>query len=113
MVTLYGGLLYVSDEKRVEFIDVIAFITILVINIYFILLWVYLMSYTMHRFNHIRKFTNFMQIVLCRKKDSKNVNLITPGTLTTSNRNFSRPSKTAKRKLRKHKKHKHLEIEKM
>ena len=68
--TLFGGILYVTDVVRVGFVDIIAFIVIVIINIYFILFWTFLMSFNFHRFEWARKFTRYLEKILMRKKDS-------------------------------------------
>ena len=39
--TLYGGIVFVQDQTRINFIEIIVFILIMGINIYFILFWIY------------------------------------------------------------------------
>ena len=65
-LTLFGGLVFATDVQRVTFIDTITFIVIVIINLYFILLWVYLMSFNFHKFTYARKFTQFLKFLLRR-----------------------------------------------
>ena len=74
---------------------------ILAINLYFIFLWAYLMSYTMHKFKYARKFTNFMQIILLRKKDTNNQELLGPTVASFKKSDKSDPKKKKNRKIRK------------
>jgi len=44
--TLYGGIVFVQDQTHVNFIEIIVFILIMGINIYFVLFWIYCMLNT-------------------------------------------------------------------
>ena len=69
-LTLYGGLLFINEEERGnDFIDLMAFLLIVLFNVKFFILWAYLMSQTQHKFKFIIKITNFLRIILCRKKE--------------------------------------------
>ena len=85
-ITLFGGLLYVSEVTRVSFVDIFAFIIILIINIYFILLWIYLFSYSLDRFKYVRKLTEFLKILLRRKDDVFNIDPPQPNSIVTENK---------------------------
>lgn len=74
-MTLFGGLLYVSEGQRVGIVDLLAFLFILLANLYFMFLWAYLLSYNMHRFSFARKFSKIMQTILFRKSDANNPDL--------------------------------------
>ena len=54
LITLFSGLVFVTDVQRVSFIDVIAFVIIVIVNVYFILLWIYLMSFNFHKFSYAK-----------------------------------------------------------
>ena len=71
--TLFGGILYVTDVVRVGAVDIIAFIVIVIVNIYFILFWSYLMSFNFHRFSWARKFTLYLEKLLMRKDESRRI----------------------------------------
>ena len=79
LITLFGGVLYVTDIQRVGFIDIFVFIVIIVINFYFLLLWTYLISFSLHKFLIMRKFTNYLRLILMRKTEylSDNFSAIT------------------------------------
>ena len=85
-ITLFGGLLYVSEVTRISFVDIFAFIVILIINVYFILLWVYLFSYSLDRFKYVRKLTEFLKILLRRKDDVVNIDPPQPNSIVTENK---------------------------
>ena len=70
LVTLFGGILYVTDIQRVSFIDIFVFIVIILINSYFILLWVYLISFSLHKFAIARKLTYYLKVILIRKDEN-------------------------------------------
>ena len=69
LVTLFGGILYVTDIQRVSFIDFFVFIVIVLINVYFVLLWVYVISFTLHKFAVARKITHYLKSILRRENE--------------------------------------------
>ena len=94
LITLYGGLLYVSETSGVTFVELFAFIIILIINAYFILLWVYLMSFSLDRFKYVRKVTDFLRILLRRKNDI--IDNDPPQPITTMNEEIKKPRSVKK-----------------
>jgi hypothetical protein len=71
LVTLFGGLLYVSDVQKVDFIDLFAFFVIVFVNIYFLLLWLYLVSHAYSRYRYVAKIARFLRYILFRKDDGQ------------------------------------------
>jgi hypothetical protein len=69
LITLFGGLLYVTDVLRLKSVDLFAFFVILLINVYFLLFWTYLMLSTYNKYKCVKKLTNILRIVLYRFKD--------------------------------------------
>ena len=69
-LTLFAGVLFVSDVKRVGLIDVLVFILVVVFNIYFILFWSYLMLFNFHKFSFARKLTSYLRMILMRKNEN-------------------------------------------
>ena len=69
LITLFGGIIYATDTKRVGFIDIFVFFTIAIINLYFLLLWIYLISFAFHKFTIAQKFTNYLRILLMRREE--------------------------------------------
>ena len=111
-MTLYGGLLYVSDVKRVDLIDVVAFILILVVNIYFILLWVYLMSFSFDRFKYVRILSDVLRALLWRKNDIIDHDLVQPSsTMMDEGMRKPKPILRTKKKYKNKKKGKRKNIE--
>ena len=109
-MTLYGGLLYVSDVKRVDVIDVVAFILILVVNIYFILLWVYLMSFSFDRFKYVRILSNVLRTLLWRKNDIVDHDLAQPSsTINDQGKSKFRSTLRTKKKHKNKRKKKNIE----
>lgn len=80
---MFGGLLYVSEVKRVPSLDHIAFFVIITVNAYFVLLWVYLVSYSFHKYHYVRKFTELLRVALCRRRDAKESGFYTPSSVNS------------------------------
>jgi hypothetical protein len=78
LITLFGGLLYVTDVLRLKSVDLFAFFVILIINVYFLLFWTYLMLSTYNKYKFVKKLTKILRIVLYRFKDEDiyNENLV-------------------------------------
>lgn len=66
-ITLFGGLFFITEVTRVDFVDLFAFFSIVLVNIYFILFWVYLMTLNFQRFSCVRKLTYYLRKLLLRK----------------------------------------------
>ena len=78
-ITLYSGLLFINEEERGnDVIDLIAFFLILIFNIKFFLLWAYLMSKTFNKYEIVKKITNFLRIILCKRKEVKGKSFYLP-----------------------------------
>ena len=77
-LTMFGGILYISEVKRVSTLDLIAFFLIITVNTYFILLWIYFVSYSFHKYHYARRFTELLRVALCRRRDINDSDFYTP-----------------------------------
>ena len=75
-VTLFGGILFVTDVTRVQLIDVWMFIFIIIINIYFILFWMHLMLLNFNKYSWARKLSNYILMILMKKGEGHKLHYI-------------------------------------
>ena len=71
-MTLYGGLLFINEEERGNsFIELVAFILIVLINLRFLLLWIFMILEKQHMHKIVKIILTVMRLVLMKKHADK------------------------------------------
>ena len=71
-MTLYGGLLFISEEERGNsFIEFVAFLLIVFVNLKFLLLWMFMILEKQHKYKVIKIILTVMRLVLMKKHADK------------------------------------------
>ena len=104
--TLYGGLLFMKGQSQVSFIEVFVFILIIVINVVYIMFWVYLMAKTYDRHEVAKKLVALLKIVLFR---NENDTVLTGTNDASSHQNEHNRGEVLKNKILKGSKPKKIE----
>jgi hypothetical protein len=65
MLTLYGGLIFVQEDQSLQFLHVMMFIMVVIMNIRFWILWIFCVLCVYKRFHYIDILSNWMKRSFC------------------------------------------------
>ena len=65
ILTIYGGLIFVQEDNNLSFLRVTIFVGIVIANLRFILMWIFLVATVYKRYKYLDRFSYWMKKAFC------------------------------------------------
>ena len=65
ILTIYGGLIFVQEDNNLSFLRVTIFVGIVIANLRFILMWIFLAATVYKRYKYFDRFSYWMKKAFC------------------------------------------------